>query len=564
MQLTFLLSPFRLRTAQLTTIPGADVIGAGSSSSDLPQFLIDWGFYTAPQQGAAGRKVHFARGKCLGGSSARNFMIYQRPTAQSHQTWVDLTGDSSWSFDARFDDYTKTLTASPPRNDLRQDIPAAQYEPDAFQVKGGPVQISFPNFAQRFSAFLYRSLNELGVPSIRGFNKGKINGVQYNTCTIEPKTGQRSTSRAFYDGLKGRPNIKVFTQTQAGKVIFDKSGSKPRATQVTFKDKSGLFGLVAGQEGVMTAKKEVILSGGAFHSPQLLMLSGIGPKQHLSKFGIPVLVDSPNVGQNMQDHIFFGPSYPVKIETLTKLASDPIYLAAQLANFTLSHQGPLTNNVADLIAFERWSSSKLSSIGADVLNSYPQDWPTVEYLSAPGYVGNFGNLFADNAPRGQLGTKNFATILVALISPQSRGTVTLRSNSPDDLPVIDPQWLTHPVDQRVAIEAFKRTRALFASKAMSEILTGPEYEPGVDKVQTDDEILAWIQKNLMTVWHPASTARMGKSIDSAVVDSQFRVFGVEGLRVVDASSFANLLPGHPQSVCYMIAERAATLILDSA
>ncbi|EPQ26955.1 uncharacterized protein PFL1_05590 [Pseudozyma flocculosa PF-1] len=549
-----------LLNQQLTTIPGADVIGAGASTADIPQALIDWGFVTEPQAGAANRRVHFARGKCLGGSSARNFMIYQRPTRQSHQEWVDLTGDDSWSFDARYDDYRRTMAATGPRHELRRDTPAAAYEADAFSPAGGPVQVSFPNYAQPFSASLSRSLNELGVETVRGHNGGSINGVQYATCTIEARGGQRSTSRAFYDQIKGRPNIRIFTQARASRIIFDTGGARPRASQVVFEDRSGLFGVLAGRDATVTARREVVLSAGAFQSPHLLMLSGIGPKGEPAKFGIPLVVDSPHVGQNMADHIFFGPSYPVKVETLTRLASDPVYLAAQYLNFT--HQlGPMTNNVADMIAFERWSDSTLRSIGADALASYPPDWPTVEYLSAPGYVGNFDNLFVENAPRGLLGTRNFATILVALVSPQSRGTVTLRSGKASDLPRIDPRWLTDVTDQKVAIAAFKRVRALFASSAMAPILAGHETEPGLDGVRTDDQILAWIRKNLMTVWHPASTARMGRSIDRAVVDAQFRVFGVDGLRVVDASAFPSLLPGHPQSVCYMIAERAAALIL---
>ena len=182
----------------------------------------------------------------------------------------------------------------------------------------------------------------------------------------------------------------------------------------------------------------------------------------------------------------------------------------------------------------------------------------MKYLVAPGYVGNLSNPFTTQPKNGY----QYATIMGALVAPLSRGTVTLRSSDTKDLPLINPNWLTHLADVDVAIAIYKRLRAAFATDAMSEILLGgEEYFPGPG-VQTDEEILGVIRKTVMTVWHAACTCRMGKREDPmAVVDKDARVIGVEGLRVVDASSFALLPPGHPQSTVYMLAEKISAGIL---
>lgn len=544
-----------LINSQLTNIPGADVIGAGGGQSDNAQSGIDWQFVTEPFAGADGRRLKYARGKCIGGSSARNFMLYHRPSRGSQQTWVDLTGDRQWGFYQRIQDYQKTFHAFAPRPQLRKDNPSAQYNPSAFPYNG-PVNIGFPNYAQPFSSPLLSSLDEIGVKITNDMSSGRILGAQFSTMTINEADGHRSTSRAFYAQALKRTNIKVATQAQAKKVLFSTPapGRKPRAVGVVYVDSKGA-------EHVVKANKEVIISAGAFQSPQLLMLSGIGPAAELQRFNIPVLVNNGHVGQNMEDHAFFGPSYKVKVDTLTKIAGNLLALGAAVAQFDMSNQGPLSNNVADMIAFERFNNTYLSQINAAPLQTYPTDWPNLEYLSAPGYVGNFDNLLSENMKEGSRGDK-FATVLMALVSPLSKGSVTLKSADPKQLPAINPNWIAHPVDQVVAIAGFRRARDAFAARAMQSTLAEPgkEYFPGA-AVQTDAQILAWIRQNIMTVWHAACTCRMADSPRNGVLDSNMRVFGVDGLRVVDASSFPKLLPGHPQAVCYMIAERAATLIL---
>ncbi|PLW06482.1 hypothetical protein PCANC_26569 [Puccinia coronata f. sp. avenae] len=537
----------------LVDTPGADAVGCGSSKDDALNDAVDWKFQTTPQSGANNRKVRYARGKTIGGTSARNFMIYQRASKGSLDKWAELTGDSDWTFEKRFEDYQKSVSFTAPKHDLRREVPEAQYDGLAFTKANGPVQISYPNMAQPFSKYMQLSLNEKGIPTSKDFNRGTLAGVQYASTTINPKDGHRSTSRTFFAAARSRNNLVVYTTAMVKRIILGKS-TPPRAEGIEF------VYTLTGFSDKLLATKEVIVSAGAFQSPQLLMVSGIGPKDQLEANKITLRVESPNVGQGMQDHIFFGPTYPVhSIETLTRIAANPLYLTSQLLNFTLHQLGPLSNNVADMISFERFESSKLKKLNATSLSAYPADWPHIEYLSAPGLVKDFSNLLSLNAVAGTTTGKEFVTILAALVAPQSRGTVKIISNDTSVLPLIDPGWLTDPIDQSIAIEAFKRTREFFSARAMQPILDGVEYFPGA-AVNSDQQILEWIKNNLMTVWHAACTCSMRAQDQGGVLDSHFRVYGTKSLRVVDASAFPSLPPGHPQSTVYMIAERASSLI----
>ena len=241
--------------------------------------------------------------------------------------------------------------------------------------------------------------------------------------------------------------------------------------------------------------------------------------------------------------------------TVPNKIQDPAYLLSEFGVFTANQTGPLTNPVADFLAWEKVPQDLRSQFSQQVqsdLATFPADWPEIEYISAPGYVGAFGNLFADQPKDGP----QYATILGTLVAPLSRGNVSLKSTSAADLPGINPNWLTHPADQAVAVAAYKRVRQAFANEFMAKALVEKEeYFPG-EAVQSDAQILDTIRDTLQTVWHASVTCRMGRPDErNAVVDSRARVIGAKGLRVVDASAFALLPPGHPQSTVYMLAEK---------
>ncbi|KAL1962143.1 hypothetical protein VTN77DRAFT_547 [Rasamsonia byssochlamydoides] len=544
---------YELGDPVLASTPGGDFAFVGADQTDADP-LVDWVFMTEKQLGANGRSVHYARGKCLGGSSALNFMIYQRGTEGSFQQWADLVDDQSYTFDNLLPYFKKSVQFTPPNTAIRASNASAQYNEDAFSSTGGPLHVSYPNYAAPFSSWVEQGLRAIGLPEIQDFNSGKLIGSQYAALTLRPSDQTRSSSEASFiqSAMNDSSlNLKIYTGTMAQRVLFDSS-----------KTATGVEVVSNGLVYQINAAKEVIVSAGAFQSPQVLMLSGIGPASTLEQFGIPVVVDLPGVGQNMWDHVLFGPSYRVKVDTFTKVVRDVVYLAEQLLNYVLNRNGPLTSNSADYLGWEKVPESYLNNFTAQAqqdLAAFPDDWPNIEYISGPGYVGDFSNLLLNQPFDGY----SYGTILGALVSPLSRGNVTIQSASIMDPPIINPNWLVSDTDAQVAVAAFKRAREAFASAAMSPVVIGEEYWPG-PQVSTDEEILEVIRNSLQTVWHAACTCKMGRSDDpTAVVDSQARVYGVKNLRVVDASAFPILPPGHPQSAVYMLAEKIADLIINN-
>lgn len=404
-------------------------------------------------------------------------MIYQRGDRGSYQRWADQVGDDSYTFDNLMPYFKKSVKFTPPNTQLRANNGSAEYVASAFDASGGPLDVSYANYAGPFSSYMEGGMNGIGIKTRPDFNSGELMGAQYCSSTITPRNQKRASSQTtFLEAAKNRANLKVYSLTRAEKIIFN---SEKRATGVQIP-----FG------SILSAKREVILSAGAFQSPQLLMVSGVGPAEQLKKFNIPVLADRRGVGQNMQDHIFFGPTYRYKVQTLTKLANDLLYVGAQFAfDYGLLKRGPLTNPVCDFLGWEKAPRNLVSSEAAAVLDQFPASWPDIEYLSAPGYIGDFSNLFVTQPKDGY----QYASILGAIVAPLSRGSVTITSSSTAQLPSIDPGWLTDPTDQSVAIAIYKRTRQAFATDAMKRGLADTkEYFPG-PKVQTDEQILNTIR-----------------------------------------------------------------------
>ncbi|KAL2866931.1 GMC family oxidoreductase [Aspergillus lucknowensis] len=522
----------------LAAIPGADVLPVGSDpETNMP---ADWGFVTAPQPNANGRRVHFARGKCLGGS----------PTIESLAQWAQAVDDESYTFERVLPYYKRNAHFTPPNTTSRLENATVQYNENSFAAGNGPLEVSYSDFAMPFSTWMKLGMDAIGLPEAADFNSGHLNGSQYCTSTIKASDQSRSSSASSYLDSATSTTLTVFDRTLAKKILFD---AQKNAVGVQVADSWGTLSNI-------TASREIIVSGGAFQSPQLLMVSGVGPADELRRHHIPVVSDLPGVGQNLWDHPFFAPSYRVNVETFTRLANDFGYLAARSLEYIISHTGPLTNPVADFIAWEKIPAdlrSDFSSGTQQALAAFPDDWPEAEYMSGAGYVGNFSNLLTNQPKDGY----QYASILGVLIAPTSRGNISLQSADTSDPPVINPNWLATKADQELAVAMFRRIRQAFASEQMSPVVIGNEYSPGI-ATQEDAQILNWIRNNVMTLWHPACTCKMGVASDPlAVVDSQARVFGVKKLRVVDASAFPFLPPGHPQSSVYMLAEKIADQIL---
>ncbi|SCZ92618.1 BZ3500_MvSof-1268-A1-R1_Chr5-2g08036 [Microbotryum saponariae] len=555
-------------------IPGACVVGVGADPKDT-QPVNDWGPITQPQMGAANRSLHYARGKGVGGSSIKNFMvgivklIYQRPDRTAFESWQRATADEAspgWGWNDVYPYFTKSVTITPANDAIRGAQFKPRYNPQAFPETNpskAPLPLTWANFAFNYSATLTDAYNELGYSPASDFSSGTLNGYAYNPSTINPANGHRATSQMFIKnaqlGSAGR-NLVVATQVLAKRINFD---ANMNAVSVTFTNFYGTF------EKTIFANREIIIAAGAFQSPQLLMVSGIGPKEHLAQFGIKPLVDLPGVGQNLQDHAFFSPGYEIKNNIYNLGAQTQPANLGRAEGQVLNHNlGSLTNPVSDHIAWGRMGSGFFKEHPAAAAINDPKKHgklsPHYELISSAGLTGDFSNLNKMNSVlAAQKPPRLFYALLGALVAPLSRGTVTLASADTKVYPKIDPNWITHPGDKAVAIEIYRKIRRIFNTRAFRAVRANDEeYYPGLN-VTTNAQILQTIQASVQTVWHAACTCAMGARSKGGVLDPYLRVHGVNRLRVVDASAFPMLPPGHPQSVVYMLAERAADFIKET-
>ncbi|KAK6193318.1 hypothetical protein LQW54_012580 [Pestalotiopsis sp. IQ-011] len=380
------------------------------------------------------------------------------------------------------------------------------------------------------------------VPNASDFSGGELKGSQFCLLTLDPNTAARCSSQAaFLEACQARPNLKVFRKTLVQKIIFD---SDERAIGVDID--SGLF---------LRARKEVIFSAGALKSPQLLMVSGVGPAATLKDLDIPVIANRPGVGKNLSDHTMFGPSYHVNVKTLVSELANPMPL---LDNYFRNAKGPLTSQGADFMAFENLPRDMVSTDAQAYLSKMPASCPDIEYLAVDAYFGQYSSPLLRAAAEYPPDGKDYYSKVVSPTAPGSRGSVTIKSSRASDSPVINPKWMTDPIDAEIAVAGYKRVRQVFKTEALKSVLAEDvEYYPGPG-VETDEQILDQIRKSLVPVFHASTTCRMGKIDDpDAVVDRKARVIGVKGLRVMDASSFAFLPPGYPQSTVYALAEKIA-------
>ncbi|KAI5867011.1 putative glucose-methanol-choline oxidoreductase [Durotheca rogersii] len=543
---------YELGNGNLSQVPATDYVYVGKSPDDW-QPLADWGYVTTPQAGAYGVSIHYGRGKMLGGCSGRNYMVYQRPNKQASKMWADAVGDSSYEFQKFLPYYRKSGNFTPPRNRLQFDNVTLQYDAQvlAENNRNGPLSLSFANYVHAFATWASQGLKQIGINPRDGFQSGELLGHSYNIFTINADTMLRDSSETSFlqKGLE-YPELTVYHLTQGKQILF--KGKKAAGVRVD----------TMGTQYTLSARKEVIVSSGVFGSPQLLQASGVGPAKLLKGLKeIPVVADRPGVGQNMQDHIYFGVTHRVNVLTTSSLL-DPGFYAAQTELFVNGAAGMLTNPNTDMLGFEKLPERLrrgMAPATVRALDAHPADWPDVEYVTLGSYLGE-GNHSRGADPHDGF---NYASLAVVLGAPRSRGSVAITSRDTAVAPAINPNFLVDRADVDVAVAGFKRAREFWQTDAMRRLAVGrrpgaaDEAFPG-PRVATDRQIEDAIRKNFNTIFHGASTCAMGKPTDPmAVVDPRARVYGVEGLRVVDASAFPFLPPGHPLATVYALAEKIA-------
>lgn len=360
---------------------------------------VDWGFKTTPQSALNGRQLDYSRGKTVGGSSAANFMAYHRGTLDSYHLWAQTVGDSSFEWDKFLPYFRKSVKYTPPNNALRAanasiSIPSAE----SYSTTGGPLDITHSNYANPVSSYAGSAWKELGLDQLNDLTSGVLIGNQYSPATIRPSDQIRSSSKSSflqYAVNSGRNNIFLYKTSLAEKIIF----AHKKATGVRVSSGSTTF--------TLRATKEVILAAGTLQTPQLLMVSGIGPKKVLNQHGIEVVKNWPGVGQNMEYHLFFSMVYKVNVVSLSQTLTDPGFAARVAAEYNQNHTGIMTNTGADYFAWEKLPSKFLSNLSPTAqgdLKSFPADWPHYEaviggvpYEAGANYAQGIGMLQAATA-----------------------------------------------------------------------------------------------------------------------------------------------------------------------
>lgn len=472
----------------------------------LPGKHLNWAFETVPQAGLNGRRGYQPRGKVLGGSSSINAMIYIRGHAADYDHWAEL-GNPGWSYADVLPYFKKS------QNQERG--------ADDYHGAGGPLHVMDLRTPNPLAQAFVDAAVELQLPRNGDFNGPQQEGVgNYQVTQIN---GERcSAARAFLTPALKRDNLTVLTGVQATKVILDGK----RAVGVAYRQN--------GQEQEVRAERKVILSAGALQTPQLLLLSGIGPGADLQDNGIAVVHDLPGVGQNLQDHLDI---------TIPYLSPSPHAMGLTI--------GGLSKVIKGIFEWRRQRTGIIASNSTESGGFVKSD----PDLAMPDLQLHFTNAIVDDHTRKRHFQRGYCCH-VCLLRPKSRGSVGL--NGPDPLapPRIDPNFLSEEADLNSLVAGFKLTRRIMEAPALAPY-RGRELKTA--EVRTDAQIAADIRNRADTIYHPVGTAKMGQDA-MAVVDSQLRVHGVAGLRVVDASIMPSLIGGNTNAPTIMIAEKAADMM----
>ncbi|POS70040.1 GMC oxidoreductase, partial [Diaporthe helianthi] len=493
------------------------------------QFLkgstIDWNFVTVPQTGLEGRQLQYLRGKAGGGSSYTNGLYYARGSASS--THLNEPENSEYAKINRFDQTFQTY--------------------DASAYGDGPLQLSYQGYVPDSNVGFMRALEAVNVPVVNELNAGNATGVKQGLGTLDNRLRRSGSFDSFYRQAENRSNLDVLFNAPVSELVFDTEGDTPTATGVAFVDQNtGLIHQVS-------ASKEVILSMGAFNSPQMLMLSGIGPQSELEAFGITPMVVNENVGRkrvspiptennsrlhspSLNDHSVFSIMATVRPESsTTEMSATVENLQAAQTQFYSNLSGPYAAPSGITNGFKKFSEAEIQALNlTEIITRNLANQNHIEYL--------------------------YESVL-------SRGNVSLRSSSMSDPPVINPNYYTDDTgtDRAVAIESFRDLRRILAHPELSQYTVGPnngEVSPGVENVSDDDEdaIYEYVKANTFPNWHASGTVQMLPLEDGGVVDPRLRVYGVDSLRVIDCSVMPILPDVNILAAVYMVAEKGAEMI----
>ena len=473
-----------------------------------PKF--DWMYKLEKDKGLNNRRIDWPRGKVLGGSSALNGLLYIRGDRHDYDNWKDL-GNKGWGYDDVLPYFKKFECQENGENE--------------YHGVDGELKVSNLRLRRKIADLFIKASEEIGIPYNPDCNGEKQEGVGYFQQTSF-KGFRRSSYRSFLNRkIRSRENLTIITNTQISKLVF----SDKKVTGVDCIQSKGQ------PNKTIYANHEVILSAGAISSPQILQLSGIGDEKHLTKLGVNVIHNNPAVGKNLQDHLQVRMVFKTNTRTLNDELNTWWKKALIGLQYALFRTGPLTLSASQVYIFTN--------------TSLDGSRPNIQFHMQP--------LSADKPGDGVHPFSAF-TMSICNLRPQSRGEVTINSKNPEDLPKIIPNYLSTESDQKIAIDSIKVARKIANASPLKQHILD-EFVPGGSLV-SDEDLLEAAKNNSQSIYHPVGTCKMGNDKNS-VVDDQLKVYGVKGLRVVDASIMPELVSGNTNAPTMMIAEKAAEMIL---
>lgn len=476
--------------------------------SKLFRSEMDWDYDTEPQAELAGRRIFWPRGKMLGGSSSMNAMMWVRGFAADYDDWAEAAGQN-WSFDSVVETFRR--------------IENLEGATESDEGTGGPLHVSKQRSPRKITAAYLEAAAALGLSTERA-NLPAPKGMT-ETMVTQKRGARWSCADAYLRPAMSRPNLTVVTEAQATRVLFEGT----RAVGVEYSKDGALH--------TVRARAEVILSGGAINTPQLLMLSGIGNPEHLAEHRIDVVHAAPEVGENLMDHLVSALGYGVQSDTLFTAEKIP-----ELINYLARRRGMLTSNVGEAYGFVRSRDSL--------------DLPDLELLFAPAPFFDEGLIPADS---------HAAILGSILLKPESRGRISLRSSQPLDKAVVDPRYLSDAdgIDRAAMLSGLRYCADIAQTEPLKSRL-GEMVRPVLRHSEALDEALTESLDTMShTLYHPVGTCRMGSDANS-VVDPELRVRGVSGLRVADASVMPTIIRGHTHAPSVLIGEKASEMILSAS
>ncbi len=508
----------------------------------------DWLYNTEPDAGLNGRTLRYPRGKTLGGCSSINGMIYMRGQARDYDQWAQITGDETWSwrnslpyFMLHEDHYkgaSDTHGARGTASALLQDADSVYRQTLRHHQAGAEWRVEKQRLRWDVLDAFAKAATQAGIPATDDFNRGDNEGVGY--FEVNQKSGWRwNTAKAFLrPTCYARPNFELWTNAQVSKLIVEKNTGADEARSLRC---TGVQVWNGSEMVIAHARAEVILSAGSIGSPQILQLSGLGPAALSQALGIPVTLDIPGVGENLQDHLQIRAVFKIKNAVTLNTQANSLWGKAKIGlEYALKRSGPMSMAPSQLGAFTRSDPA--------------QPYPNLEYHVQPLSLEAFGQ---------PLHSFNAFTASVCNLNPSSRGHVRITSPDFRQAPAIAPNYLSTEQDRKIAADSLRLTRSIVAQPALQKYAP-EEFKPGV-QFQTDAELAKLAGDIATTIFHPSGTTSMGPASDPlSVVDSRLKVRGVAGLRVVDTGVMPRITSGNTNSPTLMIAEKAAQWIAEDA